>query len=472
VAVADIIDNSIDAKARHVVVRLIARTDGKVDLVIWDDGCGMSSGRLKEAMRFGSSMEIESDMSRLGKFGLGLKLASLSQARELRVVSRSDRELSGRAWLETGIARGFICTVYEQRECLQLLRQVVPDRPLQRAGTVVWWSHLYRVAQRSGDAQHIAQRLLKRLKDHLALAFHRFLAKGKRKIDIEIEIFDQAQRSRGLPAPLTPLDPFGYPVSGVEGFPTKLVPPDVYKNRMALVAHIWPPNSSAPEYKLPGGVNGKQGFYFYRNDRLIQGGGWNGRREAEPHLGLARIAIDLDPSVDVDVGLDVKKVTIELPDEYIQAIEHAESPEGVSFKQYLSLAQAAYRKRQLTEAELPLIPSDGLPADLTAFLHKELRIKRTTKHRDLKFRWAPLSKSTFFAMDRDAGVLTLNRVYRRALLNGLPGSSADVPVVKCLLFLALRDALASQRLGPNLKEQVDQVNRILVRAVRHERIVG
>ena len=56
-----------------------------------------------------------------------------------------------------------------------------------------------------------------------------------------------------------------------------------YKNRIKIKAHIWPPNTEVPEYKLPGGSNGPQGFYFYRNNRLIQGGGWNGIREVEPH---------------------------------------------------------------------------------------------------------------------------------------------------------------------------------------------
>src|ERR1700683_303752 len=79
-AVADIIDNSVDAMASKVLVRLITREDGYLDLVIWDDGSGMDRETLQEAMRFGANVSQEVD--RLGKFGLGLKLASLSQARE------------------------------------------------------------------------------------------------------------------------------------------------------------------------------------------------------------------------------------------------------------------------------------------------------------------------------------------------------------------------------------------------------
>ena len=75
VAVADVIDNSIDAQAKNVLVRLINTGDGHLDLAIWDDGCGMGEKTLKEAMRFGA--DVSQEIERLGKFGLGLKLASL-----------------------------------------------------------------------------------------------------------------------------------------------------------------------------------------------------------------------------------------------------------------------------------------------------------------------------------------------------------------------------------------------------------
>ena len=75
VAVADVIDNSNDAQAKNVLVRLINTGDGHLDLATWDDGCGMGEKTLKEAMRFGA--DVSQEIERLGKFGLGLKLASL-----------------------------------------------------------------------------------------------------------------------------------------------------------------------------------------------------------------------------------------------------------------------------------------------------------------------------------------------------------------------------------------------------------
>src|SRR5262249_44662282 len=149
----------------------------------------------------------------------------------------------------------------------------------------------------------------------------------------------------------------------------------------AITAHIWPPKSSLPGYKLPGGSNSRQGFYFYRNNRLIQGGGWNGMREAEPHSSLARLEVDIDATVDIDVRLDVKTVEIQLPSALVAAIQTAKTASGLDFKRYLAIADKAYRTRTLLESELPLVPSVGLAAPLAKYLHQELRLESTAKHR-------------------------------------------------------------------------------------------
>jgi Histidine kinase-, DNA gyrase B-, and HSP90-like ATPase len=467
VAVADVIDNSIDAQAKNVLVRLINTSDGHLDLAIWDDGSGMGPTTLKEAMRFGS--DVSQEIERLGKFGLGLKLASLSQAREVRVVSAKGGEFSGRAWLEHGIAAGFTSTIFDTRECQALLTEVTPDRSHKPSATVVWWSRLYRVGQHHANPEEHAQKLMRRLETYLSLAFHRFLSGRARKVSITLDIFDQKSRRPGIPIDLDPLDPFDYDHSGHQDFPAVMLLDDAYKGRVAITAHIWPPNSSAPQYKLPGGANSRQGFYFYRNHRLVQGGGWNGIRETEPHSSLARLEVHLASDLDVDVSLDVKKVDIQLPPQLATSIQKARTASGIDFKKYLSIADQTYRTRAMTEAELPLIPSLGLPSNLKKFLHRELRIKATAKHRDLKITWKDMEKDFFFDINRDTGRLYLNRTYRKLLLHGLPGSSTDIPVVKCLLFLVLEDALSSERLGQKVRERLEQVNRILLQAVRYER---
>src|SRR5205085_717580 len=110
---------------------------------------------------------------------------------------------------------------------------------------------------------------LRRLKDYLSLAFNRFLSGTPRRVDISIDIFDGDSSLEGLPMPLESLDPFGYPESGNNDFPADFVAADGLSKRIKIRGHIWPPNSTSPEYFLPGGANSRQGFYFYRNNRLI-----------------------------------------------------------------------------------------------------------------------------------------------------------------------------------------------------------
>src|SRR5687768_16355260 len=84
-AIADVVDNSIAAEATEV--RIDIEFDGDESWVrIADNGAGMRPEVLKEAMRYGANREYDEDD--LGKFGLGLKTASMSQCRRLTVASR------------------------------------------------------------------------------------------------------------------------------------------------------------------------------------------------------------------------------------------------------------------------------------------------------------------------------------------------------------------------------------------------
>jgi hypothetical protein len=466
VAVADIIDNSIDAQAKHVLVRFIIRKNAPLDVVIYDDGLGMDSSALREAMRFGANVSEQID--RLGKFGLGLKLASLSQARELRVLSFRGGELSGRGWLEEGITRGFTSSVFDLEECEISLRQVGLYDQLKKPGTAVIWSRLYRVGQSPRAEEHV-QKLIYRLKDYLGLAFHRFLGGQGRTISVTIDMFNADSGKTGVPVFLKGLDPFGYTITGNKAFPDELLV-DGYTKDITLIAHVWPSNAKQPEYKLPGGANSRQGFYFYRKDRLIQGGGWNGIREADPHFSLARIAVDLSPQFDIEVSLDVKKIEIQLPSPLVKAIQESRTKSGIDFKKYLSWAERAYRSKSALPTEIPVALGEGISKRLQQVVLQELGLKNATKVRRLNFEWCDFNDDSLFDVDRDAHTIMLNRAYRRSLLHGLTGSSTDAPVTKCLLFLLLREVFYSERLSSRVREKIEQANRILVAAIKHERI--
>jgi hypothetical protein len=465
-AVADVIDNSIDAKAQTIMVRIIIHKEKPLDIVIWDNGTGMSPDTLKEAMRFGA--DVSQEEKRLGKFGLGLKLASLSQATDLRVYALNSGTLSGRGWLEDGIKKGFSGIIYNEEECRQALSEIIPDCTLKKSGTVVWWANLYREGRHHISPDEHAQKLMDNLNNYLSMAFHRFLDGNPRKIKIVLDVFDAEKGISGVPIHVASLNPFGYENTGQKGFPAALKPEGEYADKMKIKAHIWPPNSDKAEYRLPGGANNRQGFYFYRNDRLIQGGGWNGIRDAETHMSLARLEVDLSPEVDVEVSLDVKKKEIRIPQKMVSAIKSAKTSEGINFSKYLSIADEAYRTKPVTEDELPIIPSAGLPDNLKAFMHREFQIEKTTRHRDLKIIWMDLDLEIFFYVDRDQDILYLNQKFRKKLTNGRYRSDTNMPVLKTLLFLFLKDELRSEKWGSKICAKIDEANRILVKAMQFE----
>ena len=117
------------------------------------------------------------------------------------------------------------------------------------------------------------------------------------------------------------------------------------RGMLNMIAHIWPAKSEKPEYKLGGGrVAERQGFYFYRNNRLIQGGGWNKVRESdsEPHFSLARVLIDLPPSLDAAFGLTIQKSKVVPPSPFKSLVKAAKAG-NTTFEDYIAAADETYR---------------------------------------------------------------------------------------------------------------------------------
>lgn len=96
-AIADIIDNSVAAKAGKVQLSFFPVGDAYVSIL--DNGTGMDDAQMNIAMQYGSKSPTETrDSSDLGRYGLGLKTASLSQCRVLTVISKQGDQVIGRRW--------------------------------------------------------------------------------------------------------------------------------------------------------------------------------------------------------------------------------------------------------------------------------------------------------------------------------------------------------------------------------------
>lgn len=331
-AIADLVDNSIDANARRVDIRFVFEgADSYV--VVSDDGIGMRPSELDEAMRYGSQRQYAHGA--LGQFGLGLKTASLSQCRRLSVASRSGERgrLSIRRWDLDHVAErdAWVLQSPTPRDCRAELRGPLAGK----SGTVVLWERLDRILNLRRPEGAAAQRALENaardVGTHLGMVFHRHLS-GEAGSRLTITING---------APVAPWDPFARSERHTQVLPLQqleLEPGVVVEVQPYLLPHQ-SRFSSIDAHQAAGGPqrwNRAQGFYFYRRDRLIQGGGWNRLRTMDEHAKLARVAIDLPMGHEHLFQINVAKMRLVIPVELRPALRTVASA-------VVARAQRSYR---------------------------------------------------------------------------------------------------------------------------------
>jgi hypothetical protein len=304
-AIADLIDNSITAGAKNVWINFF--WDGPNSYVsILDDGCGMTEGELTRAMRAGSRSPLEERApDDLGRFGLGLKTASFSRCRQLTVSSKSKGQPRvTRRW-----------DLDHVRDCNQwrLLKNPAEGSAERLAGlnglkhgTVVLWENMDRVVSEANVASEPDyarfRDLIDTVEEHIAMVFHRFL--GPSQLQVFINGAEDRHRVR-------PWDPFlpSHPA-------TQQLPAELIRHRGGVVSvrpFVLPHQDKLGERQHrkaagPAGWNAQQGFYVYRNERLLVAGDWLGLGfTKEEHYKLARIQVDLPNTMDSDWDIDVKK---------------------------------------------------------------------------------------------------------------------------------------------------------------------
>lgn len=463
VALADIIDNSIDAGASIVLVRVVRSSDSLARVMIADNGSGMSEKQLDAVMRYGvQRSHADSD---LGKYGIGLKAASFSQCASLTVVTRRERETSGRRWTLDSIAENWTVEVVDKTAASKFCNQGWGPLAIAGHGTVVVWDELELALPAGDDFEEYVAKLIKEITNGLGLCFHRFLQ--QEKLSIFLDFQELASTQSTPPIPVLPLDPFGYSKTGRKGFPAPFLLEIDGLGKLTMRGYIWPARSKEVNYRLGGGnVAGRQGFYFYRNERLIQAGGWNKhqRSDHEPHLSLARVEIDLPPDFDSAFKLTIQKDAVEPPRAFLAALKNTFSG-PMSFPQYLDLARESYRNAEPDEAEVFLVPSGGLPAAAAARIRKTLAEYGDGKAKEIDFAWKVLPSDLVFAIDREAGVVALNKAYRKTLTGG-SSSRADAPIVKLLLFFLCESALSKKRLSSIQSDELSRLNAAMLEVIK------
>jgi hypothetical protein len=239
---------------------------------------------------------------------------------------------------------------------------------------------------------------------------------------------------------------------------------------MTIRGHIWPKDAPDPGYKLGGGkLAARQGFYYYRNDRLIQAGGWSGLREndAEPHSSLARVEVNLPPEMDAAFGLSAQKSRVVTPVNFVSAVRGSKAG-STTFQEYLRAAETVYRSKRAAKVLTP-VPGYGLPAAAARKIAKTLTGPEA-EPREIQIIWEALADDrTVFQVDRDNDLIVLNSYFRSTILQGARGSSTDAPLIKALLFLLVRQEFNRQRSSAAQRKWLEDCNQALYHTLRASR---
>lgn len=311
-AVADIIDNSISAKAKKIQVYSDPLPPTKVPyFCILDNGCGMTYDELDNAMLFGSdrSQKIDSDIE-LGRFGLGLKTASLSQCTRFTVATKKEGILN---------AFAFDLENVERTNKIQLCKlngseidalPCIGELKTHESGTLVVWNNFDRIEVSTKNFEDSFRDAVAEAKKHVELVYHRFYN------DVEIYFNNIRIEER---------DPF---LSNSHGAAQEGRPVTIPGTSIIVIPHTLPYANSLTieQMKLlgnPKSIYDDQGFFLYRNKRLISWGSWMRMAYRSELNKLARIQVDIPSSMDHEWVLDVKKSSAKIPDKLKDRIKIA-----------------------------------------------------------------------------------------------------------------------------------------------------
>ncbi len=319
-AFADIVDNSIAANGTRVDIDIFLMPDNNLRVAIYDNGDGMDLRTLLNAMRYGSPKR-ESPKS-LGKFGMGLKTASTAFCRKLTVISRYDGEVNGKTWdidviIDNDRWELITPDLDDYIEDIERLDEVNNGG----AGTVVIWENIDRLISQSGSSyrRKALGKVVTEMEEHLSAVFGKFLDHSNSDAEnIEISVNGKL---------LVGWDPTGkWLNSNEEPDRVTMVPKNLKKieegngglnaEGFTLNGYIIPNRSEMTDEELKRirYGNDNQGFYIYRENRLIVCGGWPHRLyNKESHLNLLRVELNFDHNLDDYFQIDIRKTRIIFP---------------------------------------------------------------------------------------------------------------------------------------------------------------
>ncbi|MGD7045653.1 ATP-binding protein [Jeotgalibacillus proteolyticus] len=301
-ALADIVDNSIDAQASSVELNF-KYNYGNGYIQILDNGHGMNSEEIQTAMSIGSKDPRNQRKNKeLGRFGMGLKTAAFSLGKRLSVISKQDGHFVERCWdldhvSATNSWELFTAIPEEVKRHMSSIES--------NSGTIVFIDKLDRF-MRTGKNPILEDSFYKkidRIYKHLAFVFHSLISDSL-NISINgtlIEGWNPFLTDHDYTNPLRPRALRD--TAGLVKVSTYVLPHASYLNQT--------------EYQNAGGLKGwndHQGFYVYRENRLLHFGNWLDLFPKDQASQLARVRIDITNKSDDLWQVDIKKSTVNPPD--------------------------------------------------------------------------------------------------------------------------------------------------------------
>ncbi|RII32953.1 ATP-binding protein [Clostridium chromiireducens] len=301
-AIADIIDNSIAANANKICIWF--DWDRK-QILIADDGDGMSSEELIKAMQIGSSDPNETrNINDLGRFGMGMKTASFSLGKRLLVISKNDGNYCNAVWDLNYIEHNdkWNILIKDETEIEEILNYKKEKIQFQSwdCGTII----IIRDLDRMIDFDNLEKskgkfyQMISKVKKHISMIFHRFIEEDNLEIYVNGNLINA-------------WNPFI-----IDNVATQELSMEIYedeKNTVTIQPYVLPHKTKFEDentFNRAGGIKGwlnHQGFYVYRNRRLLVYGTWFGKLKKEPAYNLARIKLDMLSESDFNWNIDIKK---------------------------------------------------------------------------------------------------------------------------------------------------------------------
>lgn len=445
-ALADLVDNSISAEARAIDI-LWDWNDGDPLAMVIDNGRGMPEERLVEAMRFGCSgpdhARAEGD---LGRFGLGMKTASLSQCRRLTVVSKTAGGTASFSWDVDHIR-----LAGDQWQLLEGGEALPPGATqmlaASKSGTVVLWRKIDFGRKEDRPDHDAFMGDLERADRHLGMVFHRFIAGDAERTVIRIN-------GRAI----EPWDPFLESHESTIRMPEQILPSP--GGRVRVRGFVLPHRDrfrSEGDFERAGGPGGwtvQQGFYIYRQKRLLSAGGWLGLGGSrawtrEEPSRLARVKVDIPNTADHDWRIDIRKAIARPPDAIRRRLQKlAEDIRRKAREVFVHRGQYGARSNKTDVARIWSVNAEKTQRRYTIHRDHDLLVLLRSR---MKASDQDLLEATLALIERTVPV---DRVWLDVTENGVPAANDDKNE---LVNAALTMATLMQRAGVSFDDAVDRI---------------